>query len=68
MRRIETESRRWFMRCAHCGFEISVWEYGGMRYRALGTVYRLARCRNCNRIGMFKVYQKRDGSDEPVGP
>ncbi len=68
MQRIEAESRRWLMQCPRCGFEISVWEYGGLRYRALGTVYRLGRCRNCKRIGMLRVYLPDGGGDEPVGP
>ncbi len=68
MSRIEAESRRWFMQCRHCGYEISVWDYGGMRYRALGTVYRFGRCRNCGKSGMLRVYLRGDNSNTPVGP
>ena len=74
MSRIEAESRRWFMQCRHCGYEISVWDYGGIRYRALGTVYRFGRCRNCGKSGksgksgMLRVYLRDASSNTPVGP
>ena len=56
--RIEADSRRWMMQCPECGYEISVWDYGGMRYKALGSAYRLGRCRGCKRIRMLRVYRK----------
>ena len=43
---IEAESRAWVMRCP-CGHETSVWEAGGIRYRAAGNPVRLARCPHC---------------------
>jgi hypothetical protein len=58
MIRIEAESRTWMMQCPNCGFETSVWEAGGMRYKGLGSVYRLGRCRVCGKIGMLRVYQR----------
>ncbi len=66
MRRIEAESRTWMMRCPRCGHETSVWDNGGMRYRALGTVYRLGRCRGCSRVGMLRVYRRED-ADRAAG-
>ena len=60
--RIELESRQWMMQCSECRHEISVWDYGGMRYRARGTVYRLGRCPGCGKIGMLRVY-KHEGED-----
>ena len=53
---IEAESRRWMMQCPKCSFEISVWDNGGLRFKASGPVRRLARCRNCRRAVMMKVY------------
>ena len=58
MVKIEAESRQWMMQCPECRHEVSVWEYGGMRYRGYGTVYRLGRCRNCNKVGMLRVYKR----------
>ena len=60
MHRIENESRSWMMQCRKCGHETSVWDYGGMRYGGLGTVYRLGRCRGCHRVSMLRVYQRDD--------
>ena len=31
---IERESREWLVSCPRCGYERSVWEMGGVRYRA----------------------------------
>ena len=56
--RIETESRQWMMQCPNCGHEVSVWEYGGMRYRGFGRVYRLGRCRGCGEVRMLRVYKR----------
>ncbi len=57
-RKIEAESRTWMMQCQKCHHEISVWDYGGMRYKALGPVWRMGRCANCRRVGMLKVYRQ----------
>ena len=63
-RKIEAESRRWMMQCQRCHYEISVWDYGGMRYKALGPVWRFGRCANCRRLGMMRVYLRPDAEDE----
>jgi predicted RNA-binding Zn-ribbon protein involved in translation (DUF1610 family) len=62
MARVEAESRNWIMQCPRCGHEVSVWDYGGMRYRAPGPVYRLGRCPDCHKVGMLRVF-KRDPLD-----
>ena len=54
--RMEAESRKWMMQCQKCGHERSVWEAGGIRYKASGTVWRLGRCPQCLRMGMLRVY------------
>ena len=33
MAKIEAESRQWMMQCPGCRNQVSVREYGGMRYR-----------------------------------
>jgi hypothetical protein len=58
MERVEAESKTWFMQCRTCGYQISVWDYGGMRYRGLGTVYRLGRCRECDKVSMLRVCRR----------
>lgn len=43
---MEAESRAWRMRCP-CGEETSIWEMGGIRYKAAGSPRRLYRCPRC---------------------
>ena len=56
--RIEAESRTWFLQCPECGHEISVWDAGGVRYRARGNPRRLMRCGGCGTSSWHKVYRK----------
>ncbi len=43
---IEAKSRQWVMRCV-CGHEISIWDAGGIRFKAAGKPRRWARCPRC---------------------
>ena len=43
---MQSESRSWIVRCA-CGLERSVWEIGGIRWKAKGNPRRLMNCPNC---------------------
>lgn len=58
---MEAESRTWMVRCPYCGFERSVWETGGVRYKAAGTARQLRRCPRCGRRSWHLVYR-------PQGP
>jgi hypothetical protein len=55
---METESRSWVVKCAACSHERSIWEMGGVRYKAAGNprVYRL--CPNCNQRNWHSIYKK----------
>ena len=64
--RFEAESRQWMIQCPNCKFEINVWDAGGIRYKARGTVRRFARCPNCQRFSMLRVY--RPERAEGTGP
>ena len=46
---MEAESRAWMARCATCGEERSVWELGGIRWKAAGTPRRRLWCLRCAR-------------------
>jgi hypothetical protein len=46
---IEAESRQWKLRCG-CGAERSVWEAGGIRWKARGNPRTLLRCPACGKI------------------
>jgi ribosomal protein L37E len=52
---IETESRQWIMRCRQCGEEISVWDAGGIRWKAKGSPTRRMRCRSCGQATWHTV-------------
>ena len=58
--RFEQESRRWMIQCPNCGHEISVWEAGGIRYKARGTVRRYGKCSKCGKYSMLRVYRPDD--------
>jgi hypothetical protein len=60
---MEAESRRWVMTCP-CGFETSIWEMGGIRYKAIGTPWKIARCAKCRRI-ITGFLTKRPEADPP---
>jgi hypothetical protein len=50
-------SRSWMMRC-ECGFEMSVWEAGGIRWKAAGNPRRYMRCSGCGQSSWHTVYRK----------
>jgi hypothetical protein len=53
---MEAESRAWRMRCP-CGREISVWDAGGIRYKAAGNPKRRFPCPHCGPT-WHTVYKK----------
>ena len=59
----EAESRQWMVQCPKCHHEISVWEAGGIRYKARGTVRRLGRCSRCGERSMLRIYRPADAGD-----
>lgn len=46
---MEKESRAWMLRCP-CGHEKSVWDWGGIRWKAAGTPKRKLPCPACGQI------------------
>src|SRR5688572_13563933 len=52
---IEAHSRAWLVRCPNCDFERSIWDLGGIRYKAAGRPRLLARCPRCGSAGWHKV-------------
>jgi hypothetical protein len=43
---MEADSRRWMMRC-RCGFARSIWDLGGIRWKATGNPRQYRRCPQC---------------------
>lgn len=55
---MESESRTWIMRCSSCGLERSVWEAGGIRWKAAGTVRRYLFCPKCGVSRWHTIYKR----------
>lgn len=53
------ESQTWVMRCP-CGAETSVWDMGGVRWKAAGEPQRMGTCRTCQRSFWGQVYRQAD--------
>jgi hypothetical protein len=48
---VERESREWKYECGQCGHGESVWERGGIRYKAFGEKSYGGRCPACGHTG-----------------
>ena len=54
----EADSRKWVATCPRCQAESSVWEMGGIRYKAAGTKITLVRCPNCGKQSFMQIHKK----------
>jgi hypothetical protein len=54
---LEAESRRWMMRGA-CGHEYSVWDAGGVRWKASGNPRAYRRCMICGQGSWHTIYKQ----------
>lgn len=60
---LRAESESWRIRCLGCGASKSVWEAGGVRWKARSQGKRtLVRCSHCGGMRMAAVER---GQDEP---
>lgn len=57
---MEADSRRWKMRCRTCQTVQSVWEAGGIRWRAIGGSITATYCQNCRRMRLHQLYWQKD--------
>jgi DNA-directed RNA polymerase subunit RPC12/RpoP len=57
---IEAHSRGWILTCPHCGFQRSIWDLGGIRYKASGNSRMAMRCPQCGRRGWHKLRKADD--------
>ena len=62
--RMEADSRMWMMQCPNCGWERSIWELGGIRYKAVGNPRSLQRCPDCRQISWHKIYRREGPAPE----
>lgn len=63
---IEAESKEWKLICPKCAHERSVWDAGGIRWKARSVGKRiLQRCESCGETGMARVERKTGAPKEP---
>ena len=48
---VERESREWKFECGQCGHGESVWDMGGIRYKANAEKSYIGRCPACGKVG-----------------
>jgi hypothetical protein len=58
---LEAESRAWKTRCSKCDHESSIWETGGIRYKAVGNPRKMFRCPHCGKFTWHKLSYRPDG-------
>lgn len=56
--KMRAESLTWMLRCPNCGLERSVWETGGIRWKATGSPRRLMACSQCGQRTWHTLYRK----------
>ncbi len=54
---MQAESLTWMVRCP-CKFERSIWEIGGIRWKAKGSPRRRLVCPKCGQRTWHTVYRK----------
>ena len=52
---IEADSRRWVFDCPVCDARSSIWEIGGVRWKAAGEPRRLIRCPHCRSSRLMRI-------------
>ncbi|MDG2132566.1 MAG: hypothetical protein P8J88_03665 [Phycisphaerales bacterium] len=57
---MESESRDWQFECPHCGGRTSVWEIGGLRWKARGRPWRSIHCPACDRRVTARLLRSKD--------
>jgi len=65
---MEAESRKWMIRCNGCGYQRSVWDVGGIRWRAYSVNKQImARCPGCGQLRSAKVFKVEDSKPASFG-
>jgi ribosomal protein S27E len=57
----EADSRAWMMKCGACGHEQSVWDAGGIRWKAVGNSRNYRRCIKCRAFSWQRLSRKAPG-------
>jgi hypothetical protein len=54
----EVDSRAWTLTCTACGHDQSVWDAGGIRWKAVGNSRNYRRCVKCRKLSWQKMWRK----------
>ncbi len=57
---MEAESRKWIQRCQECGYSVSIWDLGGIRWKATGNPRRMTRCQKCGKSNWHTITKEPD--------
>lgn len=55
---MKAESQMWMMKCGNCNHERSIWDMGGIRWKASGRPRRYRACPNCGQRSWHMVYKR----------
>jgi hypothetical protein len=56
---MEAESKTWMLKCPNCNHERSIWDLGGIRYKAASAGKKMYRaCVKCGQRGWHTVFKK----------
>ena len=55
---MEAESRQWQIVCPACGHTQSIWDIGGLRYKAKGNPKQRRRCEACGETSWQRVERR----------
>jgi hypothetical protein len=61
---MKAESRSWILRCDVCDLERSIWEMGGVRWKAAGRPSRRVHCPQCGQNTWHTLYRRQDEPSE----
>ena len=56
---MEAESRAWIVKCPSCSHERSIWELGGIRWKATGSPKTYMKCPQCGQTGWHGVSSRK---------
>ena len=56
--KMKADSHTWKFDCNECGKTSSIWDIGGIRYKAIGEPYSGVRCPHCGKFKMRKIYKE----------
>ena len=62
---MEADSRSWMMRCS-CGFSRSIWDLGGIRWKAEGRpcTFSFMKCPQCSKRSWHKLVRDAQATSE----